>query len=164
MEVEDMNTDQKLDMVISMVANLAEQMTEKFDQVDEKFVQIDKRFEQIDKRFEQIDERFEQVDKRFEQIDEKFEQIDEKFDRIDERFAQMNERFNQVDEKIEVFRAENRQEHDVLRGQIGGVVEALKVSNAVHDAHFVEMKQKQEEYEQILKLHSVDIMALRAAM
>ena len=152
-----MGLEEKMDMVISMVASMNEQMTEKFGQIDE--------------RFDQIDEKFAQIDERFDQIDEKFAQIDERFDQMDKKFAQTDDRFDRLEDKLEALREENAKEHDILRGQIGAVAEALNISNAMHDARYEEMKQNDEElkqkYEALQRVqdqHSIDIMALRAAM
>ena len=145
-----MGLEEKMDMVISMVASMNEQMTEKFGQIDE----------------------------RFDQIDEKFAQIDERFDQIDKKFDQTDDRFDRLEDKLEALREENAKEHDILRGQIGAVAEALNISNAMHDARYEEMKQNNEtlkqndeelkqKYEALQRVqdqHSIDIMALRAAM
>ena len=124
-----MGLEEKMDMVISMVASMNEQMTEKFGQ------------------------------------------IDERFDQIDEKFAQTDDRFDRLEDKLEALREENAKEHDILRGQIGAVAEALNISNAMHDARYEEIKQNDEElkqkYEALQRVqdqHSIDIMALRAAM
>ncbi len=131
-----MGLEEKMDMVISMVASMNEQMTEKFGQIDERFTQID-----------------------------------ERFDQIDEKFAQTDDRFDRLEDKLEALREENAKEHDILRGQIGAVAEALNISNAMHDARYEEIKQNDEElkqkYEALQRVqdqHSIDIMALRAAM
>ena len=131
-----MGLEEKMDMVISMVASMNEQMTEKFGQIDERFTQID-----------------------------------ERFDQIDEKFAQTDDRFDRLEDKLEALREENAKEHDLLRGQIGAVAEALNISNAMHDARYEEIKQNDEElkqkYEALQRVqdqHSIDIMALRAAM
>ena len=117
-----MGLEEKMDMVISMVVSMNEQMTEKFGQIDERFTQID-------------------------------------------------ERFDRLEDKLEALREENAKEHDLLRGQIGAVAEALNISNAMHDARYEEIKQNDEElkqkYEALQRVqdqHSIDIMALRAAM
>ncbi|MBO5115154.1 MAG: hypothetical protein J6C02_03300, partial [Peptococcaceae bacterium] len=109
-----MGLEEKMDMVISMVASMNEQMTEKFGQIDERFTQID-------------------------------------------------ERFDRLEDKLEALREENAKEHDLLRGQIGAVAEALNISNAMHDARYEEIKQNDEElkqkYEALQRVqdqHSID--------
>ncbi len=103
-----MMTEEKLDMVITMVANLAEQMTE--------------------------------------------------------GFARVDERFAQIEENAAAFRQETEQNFDLLRGQIGSVAEALNASNAMRDEEIAAMRQKDAELERMQERHSLDIMALRAAI
>ena len=59
---------------------------------------------------------------------------------------------------------ENAKEHDILRGQIGAVAEALNATIAANDAEHSELKSKEEALERVQKQHSVDIMELRAAI
>ena len=145
-----MDMDKKIDMIIDMVANMNETMTEKFSQIDERFDRIDEKFDQIDERFDRIDERFE---------------------RIENRVERLENRLTNVDGSVESLRIENAQQHDLLRGQIGAVADALNASNAMHDARYAELEAKCEELkakdaalEQVQEQHSIDIMALRAAM
>ena len=145
-----MDMDKKIDMIIDMVANMNETMTVKF---------------------EQIDERFDRIDEKFDQIDERFDRIDERFERIENRVERLENRLTNVDGSVESLRIENAQQHDLLRGQIGAVAEALNASNAMHDARYAELEAKCEELkakdaalEQVQEQHSIDIMALRAAM
>ena len=145
-----MDMDKKIDMIIDMVANMNETMTEKFSQIDERFDQIDEKFDQIDERFDRIDERFE---------------------RIENRVERLENRLTNVEGSVESLRIENAQQHDLLRGQIGAVAEALNASNAMHDARYAELEAKCEELkakdaalEQVQEQHSIDIMTLRAAM
>ena len=145
-----MDMDKKIDMIIDMVANMNETMTVKF---------------------EQIDERFDRIDEKFDQIDERFDRIDERFERIENRVERLENRLTNVEGSVESLRIENAQQHDLLRGQIGAVAEALNASNAMHDARYAELEAKCEELkakdaalEQVQEQHSIDIMALRAAM
>ena len=117
-----MDVEKKIDMIIDMVANMNETMTEKFSQ------------------------------------------IDEKFERLENRLAN-------VEGSVDSLRIENAQQHDLLRGKIGAVAEALNASNAMHDARYAELEVKCEELkakdaalEQVQEQHSIDIMTLRAAM
>ena len=145
-----MDMDKKIDMIIDMVANMNETMTVKF---------------------EQIDERFDRIDEKFDQIDERFDRIDERFERIENRVERLENRLTNVEGSVESLRIENAQQHDLLRGQIGAVAEALNASNAMHDARYAELEAKCEELkakdaalEQVQEQHSIDIMTLRAAM
>ena len=145
-----MDMDKKIDMIIDMVANMNETMTVKF---------------------EQIDERFDRIDEKFDQIDERFDRIDERFERIENRVERLENRLTNVEGSVESLRIENAQQHDLLRGQIGAVADALNASNAMHDARYAELEAKCEELkakdaalEQVQEQHSIDIMALRAAM
>ena len=138
-----MDMDKKLDMIIDMVASMNETMTEKFEQIDE----------------------------RFDQIDERFDRIDERFERIENRVERLENRLTNVEGSVESLRIENAQQHDLLRGQIGAVAEALNASNAMHDDRYAELEAKYEELkakdaalEQVQEQHSIDIMTLRAAM
>ena len=145
-----MDMNKKIDMIIDMVANMNETMTVKF---------------------EQIDERFDRIDEKFDQIDERFDRIDERFERIENRVERLENRLTNVEGSVESLRIENAQQHDLLRGQIGAVAEALNASNAMHDARYAELEAKCEELkakdaalEQVQEQHSIDIMTLRAAM
>ena len=145
-----MDMNKKIDMIIDMVANMNETMTVKF---------------------EQIDERFDRIDEKFDQIDERFDRIDERFERIENRVERLENRLTNVEGSVESLRIENAQQHDLLRGQIGAVADALNASNAMHDARYAELEAKCEELkakdaalEQVQEQHSIDIMALRAAM
>ena len=145
-----MDMNKKIDMIIDMVANMNETMTVKF---------------------EQIDERFDRIDEKFDQIDERFDRIDERFERIENRVERLENRLTNVEGSVESLRIENAQQHDLLRGQIGAVADALNASNAMHDARYAEFEAKCEELkakdaalEQVQEQHSIDIMALRAAM
>ena len=101
-------TDEKLDMIISMVAHMNEQMTE--------------------------------------------------------QFGLTNARLDRVEKEIKEFREENAKEHDLLRGQIGAVAEALNTTIAINDAEHNELKSSAEKMERMQKQHSLDIMELRAAI
>jgi len=55
MGVDDMGLEEKMDMVIAMVAHMNEEMTETFGRINVKFAQIDERFAQIDERFDRME-------------------------------------------------------------------------------------------------------------
>ena len=152
-----MDMNKKIDMIIDMVANMNETMTVKFEQIDE--------------RFDRIDEKFDQIDERFDRIDERFERIENRVERLENQIGEIENRLTNVEGSVESLRIENAQQHDLLRGQIGAVAEALNASNAMHDARYAELEAKCEELkakdaalEQVQEQHSIDIMALRAAM
>ena len=90
--------------------------------------------------------------------------VDEKLDRITLLVEHLAEDVQELRSELREFRAENAKEHDILRGQIGAVAEALNTSNSLQDVRHEELKQKNEELERIQKQHSADIMALRAAI
>lgn len=89
---------------------------------------------------------------------------DEKLDRITLLVEHLVEDVQELRSELREFREENAKEHDILRGQIGAVAEALNTSNSLQDVRHEELKQKNEELERIQKQHSADIMALRAAI
>ena len=122
MGVDDMGLEEKMDMVIAMVAHMNEEMTETFGQINVKFSQID------------------------------------------ERFAQIDERFDRMEATLERFREENAKEHDILRGQIASVAQALNATIVENDVQHCELKANDEALERVQKQHSADIMELRAAI
>ena len=108
-------TDEKLDMIISMVAHMNEEMTEQFGQVREEL-------------------------------------------------GQTNVRLDKVETELKTFREETAQNFNIVRGQIGAVVEALNTTIAINDAEHSELKNNAEKMERVQKQHSLDIMELRSAI
>ncbi len=90
--------------------------------------------------------------------------IDEKLDRIVLVVEHLAEDMQELRSELRDFRVENAKEHDILRGQIGAVAEALNATIAANDAEHSELKSKDEALERVQKQHSVDIMELRAAI
>ena len=90
--------------------------------------------------------------------------IDEKLDRIVLVVEHLAEDMQELRSELRDFRVENAKEHDILRGQIGAVAEALNATIAANDAEHSELKSKEEALERVQKQHSVDIMELRAAI
>ena len=82
---------------------------------------------------------------------------DEKLDRITLLVEHLVEDVQELRSELREFREENAKEHDILRGQIGAVAEALNTSNALQDVRYREL-------ERVQKQHSADIMTLRAAI
>jgi len=83
--------------------------------------------------------------------------VDEKLDRITLLVEHLVEDVQELRSELREFREENAKEHDILRGQIGAVAEALNTSNVLQDVRYREL-------ERVQKQHSADIMTLRAAI
>ena len=96
--------------------------------------------------------------------DEKLDRITLLVDHLMGDVQMLSTEMKELRSELKEFRAENAKEHDILRGQIGAVAEALNTSNSLQDVRHEELKQKNEELERIQKQHSADIMALRAAI
>jgi len=82
---------------------------------------------------------------------------DEKLDRITLLVEHLVEDVQELRSELREFCEENAKEHDILRGQIGAVAEALNTSNVLQDVRYREL-------ERVQKQHSADIMTLRAAI
>lgn len=90
--------------------------------------------------------------------------MDEKLDRIILAVEHLADEMQEMRSELKEFREENAKEHDLLRGQIGAVAEALNTTIALNDAEHSELKNNAENMERIQKQHSLDIMELRAAI
>ena len=90
--------------------------------------------------------------------------MDEKLDRIILAVEHLADEMQEMRSELKEFREENTKEHDLLRGQIGAVAEALNTTVALNDAEHSELKNNAENMERIQKQHSLDIMELRAAI
>lgn len=62
----DMNNTEKLDLLISVVIDVKNGMSELKKEIDERFEKIDERFEKIEERFEKIEERLTNIEMKLE--------------------------------------------------------------------------------------------------
>ena len=90
--------------------------------------------------------------------------VDEKLDRITLLVEHLAEDVQELRSELREFRAENAKEHDIMRGQIASVAQALNATIVENDVQHCELKAKNEALERVQKQHSADIMELRAAI
>ena len=96
--------------------------------------------------------------------DEKLDRITMLVEHLMDDMQMIRTEMKEMRSELKEFREENAKEHDLLRGQIGAVAEALNTTIAINDAEYGELKDKTNTLERMQKQHSLDIMELRAAI
>ena len=96
--------------------------------------------------------------------DEKLDRITMLVEHLVDDMQMIRTEMKEMRSELKGFREENAKEHDLLRGQIGAVAEALNTTIAINDAEHSELKNNAEKMERVQKQHSLDIMELRSAI
>ena len=89
---------------------------------------------------------------------------DEKLDRLTLLMEHLAEDVQDIKSDLKEFRTENVKEHEVLYNQIASVAQALHHTIVDNDTQHEVLRAKDAELEQIQRINSADITALRAVI